>query len=281
MRKFFTMALFGTNAKTTLVLISAVLVFVALGCSGKKGEKVVSSDYTGNWTTNSGITLNISSDGSVQYRNGASKLDGGKAYVDETGKTLRLDFVGLMTFKEFTIDQAPQNGMMKLDGEIYYTDEGKAKSTAPPPVDVSGQTDASTVIGDASAPTVPSADQNSQLVADTLAKFNEAIQDEDFSTFREENCSAAYKEKFSAADLKKTFSAFIQEKDAIDEILTSTQEMDPNYTQPAKIENSGSTKVLNLTGTFSTYPSNTKFELLFEPEGKQWKVRGVDIKIGK
>lgn len=279
MQKIIRAALFAKDAKTSLILAIAVLGFVVLGCSGS-GEKSknlpLTSAYHGSWSTNDGTTLKITSDGIGDYKSGGTSVQGAAAELDETGKILKLSFLG-MAVKEFKIDQEPKNGAMKLDGVLYYTDEGRKGATTDNPSDdpagdpAQGQ----------GAPNMPSDVSRDELVQETMLRFNEAVQSEDFSNFLDEYCSAAYREKFTAADLKKKFTTFINEKDPIDEVFSSISEMDPAYSPAPKIVDSGNVKVLTLSGTFSTFPSPTKFELDYEPEGNTWKVRGVNIKIGK
>ncbi len=276
MKKILNSVFYGKDAKTILVLALAVLAFAALGCSGSGSSsknKPVPSSYYGGWSTNDGTTLQITSDGIGHYKSGGTSIDGAAAELDETGKVLKLSFVGIPV-KEFQVDQEPKNGSMKLDGVLYYTNE-RAKNSGK---DDTNSSDDDKSTGDSKG--VPSDSQLKDMSAEVMAAFANAVETEDFDDFRNEVGSPQFKEQFSNEDMKKQFHEFLAKKAVFNLIFAGIEDLTPTFTSAPAITEKGKFKLMDVSGTYPTKPA-TKFQLQFIKDTGDWKILGLDIEVEK
>ncbi len=273
MKKFGLKMIFGKDSSWTLFLALAALMFVVLACSGSKGDfKPVPTAFHGNWTSSDGsVTLNISADGTVVYRAGGTKIDNGAAELDENAKVLKLSLFGV-SLKEFKIDQMPSNGSMKLDGVVYRT----AGST-------SNGDNGNKGPGDTDDPDMPSTSDLNDMVKDTLLAYNDGVQEEDFTEFRN-NASQTFKDQLSAEKLKESFKEHIRLKKQIDPILSSISDKTPEYSPAPNVTSvntakQGTVKLLNVDGSYNT-SDKTKFYLQYMQENGEWKLLKIRVVIG-
>ncbi len=255
----------GKNTGFAFFFALAALAFVVLGCSGSKGNfKPVPAAFQGSWTGSDGTTLNISSDSTAVYRSGATKIDNGAAELDEDAKILKLSLLGV-SLKEYKVDQMPAGGKMKLDGVVYQTGGGKGTGDDDP----SGRTDDSDMPSDA---------EQDALVGGTMEDFTDGVDKGDFTEFRSDNCSNAFKTSVSAERFNGLFATFIKQKKALVPILRLTADMTPEFSPEPNITDNDDVKLLNLNGSYNTTPKTT-FELKYVKEGGDWKVFGIKIRV--
>jgi hypothetical protein len=268
MKKFGSNLIYGKNAKISMVLALAALALVVLGCGGGKStDKPVTSDFYGSWSASDGSTLRITSDGTAFYKSGGTSVDNGAAKLDETGKTLKLSLLGV-TIKELKIDQPPKNGTMKLDGVVYQTADSGEKGTPSPE-------ETSTISDD---PDMPSSSEMNEMVKTTILDFNDAIQQEDFTDFRN-NVSKDFKAQFTADKMKEAFDQFIKNKSQANPIFTSVSSKTPSYSPAPNITKEKGHKLLNIKGTYDT-TDVTAFDLQYILEDSDWKLLKIKVRVG-
>jgi hypothetical protein len=257
----------------------AAVAFVALACGGgssKSTNKALSSDYYGAWTASDGTTLRITSDGLGYYKSGGTSIDGAAAEMDESGKLLKLSFLGV-SVKEFKIDQAPSGGKMKLDGVNYQTSDAKGGSSSDD--DDKKKSDDSDVDTKSNGD-VPSKSVLNSMIKDISEKFNDAVQDEDFSDLRDEYASEVFKKQISAEKMKDIFKDFIAQKSGFDKHFNSMEDLEPSYDPEPKVTKEEGEKVMQVEGTYPTSPV-TKFTFKFIDEKGEWKLLQLKYNIGK
>ncbi len=125
---------------------------------------------------------------------------------------------------------------------------------------------------DASKSEIPSDDEMQEIVKATLLDFNDAIQKEDFTNFHS-NISKVWQRQVKPDELKGKFQIFIDG----DADLSGIRSLKPTFTSPAKIDKSKGTKTLEVKGEYPTSPNNSTFELSYVPEGKEWKLFGLNV----
>ncbi|HEV7643773.1 MAG TPA: hypothetical protein VGO50_07515 [Pyrinomonadaceae bacterium] len=270
MSKNTSISAFGKNTGFAFFFALAALAFVVLGCGGSKGNfKPAPAAFQGSWTGSDGTTLNISSDSTVVYRSGGTKIDNGAAELDEDAKILKLSFLGV-SLKEYKVDQMPAGGKMKLDGVVYQTGGGKGTGDgSPTPDGPTGSTD---------DPDMPSETEQDALVGDTMEDFTEAVQKGDFTEFRDSNCSKDFKATVSAERFNQLFDSFIKQKKDLAPILRATADLTPKYSPAPSITEDNNVKLLNLKGSYDT-TQKTTFELKYAKEDGDWKIFGIKIRV--
>jgi hypothetical protein len=260
---------FGKNTGFAFLFALAALAFVVLGCGGSKGNfKPVPAAFQGSWTGSDGTTLNISSDSTVVYRSGSTKIDNGAAEYDDAAKILKLSLLGV-SLKEYKVDQMPSGGKMKLDGTVFQTGGKGISEDTPTPEETAGRTD---------DPDMPSEAEQDSLVGDTMQDFTDAVEKGDFEEFRNSNCSKDFKVSVSAERFNQLFDSFIKQKKALVPILRATADKTPEYSPKPNISEEDDVKLLNLKGSYDTVQTTT-FELKYVKEGGDWKIFGIKIRV--
>jgi len=268
MKKFGSRIIYGKDAKISMVLALAALAFVVLGCGGggKTTSKPLPATYFGSWSASDGSTLTLTSNGTGSYKSGGTTIDGAAAELDETGKTLKLSFLGVAV-KEFKIDKEPSGGSMKLDGIVYQTAGGDKGTPSPNDSPVASDD-----------PDMPSSTELNDMVKTTILDFNSAIQQEDFTDFRN-NVSKDFKNQFTADKMKQAFDQFVKNKDEAGPIFSSVSTKTPNYSPAPNITKEKGHKLLNLKGTYDT-SDTTKFDLQYVLEDGDWKLLKIRVEVG-
>ncbi len=102
------------NAATITVILT-ILLFLVLACGSGEPAPV---KYQGQWTGSDGSTIYMQNDGRAGFLYKTNTVDGGKAIIDESAKTLTISIYGIgQTWK---IDKEPNDdGEMTLDGIVY------------------------------------------------------------------------------------------------------------------------------------------------------------------
>ena len=172
-------------------------------------------------------------------------------------------FIGLGCFcKKDGVDLLKPNA-----SNVSYTSNSTTTET---PVSTSNRTTSKKA--DASKGEIPSQDELQEMVKTTLLDFNDAVEDEDFTTFYE-NISRLWQKQTTAGKLKETFNLFIQKKIDISSISSRQAEFSSN----PRIDDSKGFKELIVDGKYNTSPLPTKFTLKYTPEGKDWKLTGIVV----
>jgi hypothetical protein len=275
MKNFFKAALFANNAKTTLIIAIVVLGFVALGCGGSGNTakaKPLPPEYLGGWQSADGASLQLTSNNEGNYRNGGTTINGAAAEVDDTGKILKLSFLGV-SVKEFKIDQAPKDGAMKLDGVLYKNNFVKSGGN-----DTSSSDNSDTSSKDSGNATMPSDSDLQDLASSTVMEFNDAVQKEDFTEFIDTAGSKQFKEQFPNDKLKDNFKVFIDKKKPFGELVKGIDGIKPNYDPKPEITTDSGFKILNVAGTFPTKPSGIEFRFKYVWQNNEWKLLSINLK---
>jgi hypothetical protein len=224
--------------------------------------------YLGKWQGSDGTSIWIRADGKGDYDGGNTKVSGGGVTVDENAKTLAItSFLGIG--KTFKIDAPPQtkNGQaeMKLNGAVYRRIEGftvvpDAESTPAAPSK------------DFDATKVPSGEEQRRLAEETIDKFDDALDERDFTKFHK-YCSRLWQKQVTPRDLKAAFHGFLDKKVRVAEALNH----DPVFSPAPKIDENGR---LVLQGFYPTEPYKIYFQFSYVAENNAWKLSAIHIKTG-
>ncbi len=143
------------------------------------------------------------------------------------------------------------------------SDTGNGDSTTTPPA----------VRADASKAEMPSEDELQYMTKTTLLDFNNAIQKGDFTEFHG-NISKNWQKQISPEKFKQEFGVFIDKGVDISEIGSERATFSPAPgIAPGKLM-----KMLVVQGSYDISPAPTTFELKYIPDGKEWKLLGIDVK---
>lgn len=289
MKKIVTRLFAGGSAKVNLMLVLCVFAFVGLGCFGggrNRDAKPIPPVFLGEWTAQDGAKLNIRADGTGDYIAGSTEIKGGTAEVDEATRTISITFFGLG--KTLKVDSPPQGDVMKLDGVTF-----KRKGGFAPDAETASEKDSSnSKNGDDSGSgrndssklktstdkNMPSEEDVEALVRDTLAQFNDAVENEDFTDFHA-NSSRDFQATYTAEQMKNSFQVFIDKKAQVNPILRQIGGLTPDYSTAPNITTEKGYKLLNVDGSYATTPSETIFELQYELENKVWKLLKIKVRF--
>lgn len=279
MKNFVREFLYGRNAKMNFLLILTIVSLVGLGCFGssRSNAKPIAQEYHGDWQGSDGSTLRIRPNSSGDFKQGGFTVDNATVQLDETGKVLQLTFFGVST-KDLRIDQAPSGDTMKLDG-ITFKRTGGATTTSTttsttPDNSNKNETKTETVTkkADASKTEIPEDAELQQMAKRDLLAFNDAVQQGDFAGFHSK-ISRLWQKQTTPERFNQAFGQFIEKKIDISDINSETAEFSP----APYIEKEGSLKKLIVEGKYPTYAPPVKFILKYIPEGKEWKLFGIEV----
>jgi hypothetical protein len=125
---------------------------------------------------------------------------------------------------------------------------------------------------DASKFEVPSNDEMQDLVKTTLLDFDNALQTADFTEFHSK-VAKKWQSQLTPEEFKTNFQSFIDG----DADLSGIKPLKANFTTPARVERTSGTRMLEVKGDYATSPNNSTFELKYIPEGKEWKLFGINV----
>jgi hypothetical protein len=125
---------------------------------------------------------------------------------------------------------------------------------------------------DASKGEMPSDAELQEIAKTTLLDFNEAVQQEDFTTFYSHICKP-WQKQTTPDGLKTTFQGFIDKNISI----VSIAALDAEFSPEPEIGRELGYRTLKLAGKYPTSPNVTKFELNYIPEGKDWKLSKIVV----
>lgn len=129
------------------------------------------------------------------------------------------------------------------------------------------KTTSSSGSADASTGKVPTDPQLQDLARETMMDFNSAVRDGSFVEFHS-NVSKPFQKQVSVGKFEEVFKDFIAAKPDFSEI----RDLDAEFSPTPSIGSEGGYKTLNVNGVYKTSPRNTKIELKYIPEGKDWKL---------
>lgn len=125
---------------------------------------------------------------------------------------------------------------------------------------------------DASKAEMPSDDELQKKVKETLLEFNDAVQNDDFASFHETICEP-WKKQVTAETLRDSFKAFVEK----DVDISTIGSLDAKFSPEPEIGREVGYKTLKITGQYPTRPNQTKFEINYIPEGKEWKLSKIIV----
>lgn len=265
------------NSKFDLALIALFFASLVLGCGGGGGssseKKPIPPAYLGTWTGQDGSTISIRADGTGDWNQGSSKVNGAAVEVDEAAKEIKFTMLGIDSGK-YKIDSPPKGNTMKLNGMTYKragggVDESDSSETESPSNTRSKTTTDST---DTSGGKVPAEAEINSLTGETMEQFNSALQSGDFADFHK-NISKAWQKQITPEKLEQSFAQFIEKK--ID--LTPKTGAKPTYSPKPTIDQNG---MLVVNGTYPTAQGgNAQFNLTYIKEGGEWKLAGIRVNV--
>lgn len=275
MKNFVGKLFVGRNAKFNVLLVLCAFAFVGLGCfgSGKsKDAKPIPAAFLGDWTGADGSTLSIRGDGTGDYRSGSTKIEGGTAEINEADKTLSITFFGIG--KTLKIDSPPSGDTMKLDGVNFKRKGGSTVADTTNTPDSSKKTPTTTPATKANAAKweVPGDDEMKEMSRTALLDFNSAVQDGDFAEFHTK-ISKLWQKQTTPEKFNQAFSEFIDKKVDISNISSAEPEYSP---APSVMQDLGAKKLI-AKGCYDVSPRPVGFTLKWIPEGKEWKLFGIEV----
>lgn len=158
------------------------------------------------------------------------------------------------------LDKPNNSASNSASNTASNTASNSASNTASTPRTTSDKADASTG-------KLPTDEQLQNLARTTILDFNDAIQKEDFTDFRE-TVSKPFQKQASAEKFKEGFKDFITARVNFREV----QDLDATFSETPKVGRQSGYKTLEIKGVYDTSPRNTKFELQYIAEGSDWKL---------
>lgn len=125
---------------------------------------------------------------------------------------------------------------------------------------------------DASKYEIPSDDELQDIVKTTMLDFDNALKKADFKDFHSK-ISKYWQKQISPEKMKESFQGFIDGQADLSEIKS----LKANFTSPPNIKRQGSLRILEVKGDYDTTPNKSTFELQYIPEGKEWKLFGINV----
>ena len=119
---------------------------------------------------------------------------------------------------------------------------------------------------------VPSERALEALVKTTLLTFNDANVTGNYEVFHAK-LSKPFREQFSVERLARRFQEFSKKHVDFDIIAA----LKPGYDPPPKVDDDGK---LLVKGSFPTEPLQVYFNLEFVPSDGEWKLIGINVKVG-
>jgi hypothetical protein len=170
--------------------------------------------------------------------------------------------LGCTCNKEWNLSNSGSESDNRTISNTSNTDEKKEDTTKAP-----------SKKADASKGEMPADDELQYMARTTLLDFNDAIQKGDFSGFHS-RLSKQWQKQISAEKFKEEFQAFIDKGVDISDISSEKADFSP----APNIEKMGSMKMLVMKGSYDISPAPTTFELKYVPDGKEWKLFGIDVR---
>lgn len=125
-------------------------------------------------------------------------------------------------------------------------------------------------------PDMPSAEQQTSLVKQTLRDFKKGVESEDFSALVKSG-SKELQAQVPAEKMKTAFQQMIDKKDVIVPILDDAEGQSPQYTGTPSITEQSGNYLLNLAGSFPTDPAKTNFNFQYVWQDSQWKLLKIEV----
>lgn len=125
---------------------------------------------------------------------------------------------------------------------------------------------------DASKYEIPSDDEMQDIVKTTMLDFDNALKEADFTDFYSK-ISRYWQKQTSPEKMKSSFQSFIDGKADLSEIKS----LKANFTSPPTVRHGSSLRILEVKGDYDTTPNKSTFELQYIPEGKEWKLFGINV----
>ena len=119
---------------------------------------------------------------------------------------------------------------------------------------------------------IPSERDIRSLVQNTLIEFNDAVQAEDFTTFREK-ASIALQIDHHEVRLRSAFQGFIDNQVDFSEIA----DLEPVFVQPPFIERIARDEMLKVVGYYPIEPDPLPFLLRYTYQHPEWKLRFFNV----
>ncbi|TAJ41672.1 MAG: hypothetical protein EPO55_04755 [Reyranella sp.] len=129
-----------------------------------------------------------------------------------------------------------------------------------------------TAVAAAAQTKVPSERALEALVKSALLSFNDANLTGNYTVFHAK-LSKPFRQQFSVEKLKDTFKEFNEKNIDIDIVSA----MKPTYSAAPAVDGDGK---LNVKGFFPTDPTRVNFDLSFIPSDGEWKLIGINVKLG-
>lgn len=254
---------------------------IAIGCLAALGVSVVVLVFllTGGAVDAGGKFLALIGDGKIAeaYQSTAAPFQAQQSLAQFTSVAQKL---GLNHFKSASWSSRSMDGnQASLEG-MAKTAEGGAVPLAIKLLKENGtwkvlsistpQAGASIASGHGE---IPGDAELKQMVTASILDLDQAVQNEDFTKFRAKT-AAVWQQQATAEQLQRNFQSFIDKEVH----LGGVKDVTPEFDSPPAVD---SNHVLVVTGHYATHPSQVKFTLKYLKEGQEWKLVGIDVKVGK
>ncbi|HEX8735243.1 MAG TPA: hypothetical protein VF721_07985 [Pyrinomonadaceae bacterium] len=155
-----------------------------------------------------------------------------------------------------------QTGKIAKTGRVSRKPKPKPK----PPKSASGAK------ADASKYQVPGTKEMREMTRTALMDFNAAVEMGDFTDFYSK-ISKIWQKQVTPERFNEVFGEFIEKKVDISEIGSNN----PIYTPRPAVRRDKGAKKLIAEGCYDVNPRPVKFVLKWLPEGKEWKLFGIEV----
>ncbi|HSK73799.1 MAG TPA: hypothetical protein VK892_19030 [Pyrinomonadaceae bacterium] len=272
MKRLINEIVFGKNTKASGLFALAIIALIALGCTCGGGSGTVPPEYVGAWTGDDGSTLTIRSDASGDFKKGGKEVTNGSVEVKDG--QLSITFIGIG--ETLKIDEPPKGNQMKLNGVTYRKQGGSTVADKTDSDNKDRFSDDKNSSEKTDSGEMPSDTEIKSLVKETTRDFADAIEAEDFSSFMA-TTSSAFQKEFSADQMEKVFTTFIDKKDVVVPILRDAGE--PKFSPPPNIQTKLGKKVLVADGTMPSGRYTVNFEYEYAQDGGDWKLQKIQVKM--
>jgi hypothetical protein len=134
------------------------------------------------------------------------------------------------------------------------------------------------ILGCGGKPEMPAEADTQNLVKTTTADFADAIDKQDFATFREK-ASKELSSQYTNDQMKTTFKDFVENKDQIVPILRDASKMNAKFSPAPAIREEKGNYILVTDGSFDTKPVPTRFTNEYVWQDGKWKLLKINVQL--
>lgn len=118
---------------------------------------------------------------------------------------------------------------------------------------------------------IPPPSELESLVKDTTEDFGKAVDNNDFSTMRE-NASSDFQSQFSEQQMRDAFKTYVDNKKIVLPALNNALTTTPVFSPPPSFRSEKGMNILVISGKFPSKPRELRFETEYIKRDGEWKL---------